>query len=149
MCLHGCITQVESLMLVVEFVRHGNLLNYFRNWIEVFNNNYLSQAFNNCTVLYVSGRKEQQHTVAIYPYFVCTYTVIFSIIMNYCRIYTEYTVIWNTVIMNHRNYWELILNWIQWKNLRWWISPSYTYLILRGRLQLEWWVADKLWSLTK
>ena len=27
----GCVTQVEPLMLVVEFVRHGNLLNFLRN----------------------------------------------------------------------------------------------------------------------
>ena len=28
----GCVTQVEPLMLVVEFVRHGNLLNFLRNF---------------------------------------------------------------------------------------------------------------------
>ena len=40
----GCITRAEPLMLVVEYVKYGNLLNFLRNLrkrIEVSSNNHL------------------------------------------------------------------------------------------------------------
>ena len=40
----GCITRAEPLMLVVEYVKYGNLLNFLRNLrkkIEVNNNDFI------------------------------------------------------------------------------------------------------------